>query len=67
MIHSTTLMALKGIMLSEKKNQFQKYDTLYDGIYITVSKRQNFRDGDHKSGCQGLGVGEERNNNKREA
>ena len=37
---------------------------LYDCSYITFSKWQNYRDKEHVSSCQGVGVGKGGSNNK---
>lgn len=47
-------MNLDGIMLSEKKSILKGF-ILYDPIDITLSKRQNCRDGEQTSGCRGQG------------
>lgn len=44
-------MGLKGIMLNEKKKKASY--VLYDSIYRTGSKWQNYRYGRQISGCQG--------------
>lgn len=48
-------MNLYGLILSQKKPVRKGY-ILYDSIYITFFKRQNFRNEEPISGCQGLGM-----------
>lgn len=49
------MMNRKDMMLSER-SQFQSY-LPYDSISMTFSKRPYYSDGEHISGCQGLGAG----------
>lgn len=50
LIYATNWMSRKGIMLSFKNPI--KGHILYDSIYITFFKRQNYRD-EKSGGCQG--------------
>lgn len=47
LMHAAIWMALKGIMVKEKSQSY----ILYDSIYITFSKWQNYRDAEQISGC----------------
>lgn len=55
-MYQTTWMNLKGTMPSER-SQSQVY-ILYDSIYMTFFKKQNYSDRKQNSICQGLGGGE---------
>lgn len=52
LIRATTWMDLKRIMLSQKK-----YYILYDSMYRTLLKWQNYRDGAPISGCRDENAG----------
>lgn len=57
LIFAVIWMGLKGIILNEKNKTISKGHILCGSMYI-ISKWQNYRDGKHISGCQGLrGVG----------
>lgn len=55
LIHATTWMDLKGIMLNDKKPTLKGHILCYC-IYITVSEWKNFRDEEEISDCQALEV-----------
>lgn len=55
MTHATTEINLKSIILSDKKPDM-KHCILYDSKYMTVQKRQNYRDKKQISSFQSLGV-----------
>ena len=57
LVHTTTWMNLKEIMLSERKPNLKTY-MLYDSVYVSFSKRQIYRDGKYISYCQRLWVTE---------
>lgn len=52
---TTTGINLQGIMLSEKK-PIPEGNTLYDSLYVTLSKRQNHSGRKQICGCQGSGL-----------
>lgn len=58
LLRFTSLDESPGLTLRKKKEnkQIPKDYNLYDSIYITLLKQQNYRDKDQSGGCQGLGI-----------
>lgn len=52
LLKSTTWMNLQEVLLSE--NKCGPHKLLYDSIYTVYLKRQNYRNGEEISVCQGL-------------